>query len=57
MDHRRVDVFRKNDRDGLWVLHPFAPGEAVTLGSVHLTLAAATLFAEIDDDAPDGTAN
>lgn len=57
LDHRRVDVFRKNDRDGLWVLHPFAPGEAVTLGSVHLTLTAATLFAEIDDDAPDGTAN
>jgi Uma2 family endonuclease len=53
LDHRRVDVFRKNEGDGLWVLHPFAPGEAVTLGSVHLTLSAATLFAEIDDDTPD----
>lgn len=53
LDHRRVDVFRKNEGDGLWVLHPFAPGEAVTLRSVHLTLPAATLFAEIDDDTPD----
>lgn len=47
LDTRRTDVHRKGS-DGLWVLHPFDAGEAVTLASVGLNLAAAILFAEID---------
>jgi len=49
LDSRRVDVFRKHPTDALWVLHPFAPGETVVLGSVQLSLPAPTLFAEVDD--------
>ncbi len=42
-------VYRRNDA-GLWVLHPFGPGEAVTLASVDLSIAFDQLFAEVDDD-------
>jgi Uma2 family endonuclease len=47
LDTRRSDVYRKGP-DGLWVLHPFAAEEPVTLSSVALTISAAALFAEID---------
>ncbi len=47
---RTTDVYNKGT-DGLWVLHPFGRGEAVTWASVNLTVAAAQLFAEVDDDA------
>lgn len=50
LDSRRVDVYRRG-ADGLWVLHPFEPGEAVTLASVELTIPAATLFADVDPPA------
>jgi len=46
LDTRATDCFRKG-ADGLWVLHPFARGEAIELASVALTLTAAQLFAEV----------
>ncbi len=48
LDTRVTDCYRKG-ADGLWVLHPFARGEAVELASVVLTLTAAQLFAEVAD--------
>lgn len=48
LDSRRVDVYRKGG-DGLWVLHPFAAGEAVHWACVDLTVSAETLFAEVDE--------
>ena len=36
-DSRRCDLYRKG-ADGLWVLHPFEPGQAVRLQSVNLHL-------------------
>ena len=47
IDARATDGYRKG-ADGLWVLHPFASGEAVTLSSVTLEISAAQLFAEVD---------
>ncbi len=47
LDTRRTDVYRKGD-EGLWVLHPFGPVDAVTLASVDLVMTADQLFAEID---------
>jgi Uma2 family endonuclease len=49
LDTRSTDCFRKRD-DGLWVLHPFARGEAVILASVALELSAAQLFAEVPEE-------
>ena len=46
LDTRNVDCYRKG-ADGLWVLHPFARGQAVTLSSVALEVSAAQLFAEV----------
>lgn len=46
LDTRSTDCYRKGV-DGLWVLHPFARGEAVELASVALTVSAAQLFAEV----------
>ena len=48
LDTRSTDCFRKGD-DGLWVLHPFARGEVVSLTSVALELSAAQLFAEVPE--------
>lgn len=54
LDTRCTDVYRKNEV-GLWVLHPFAPNEAVTLVSVDLPIPFDQLFAEVDDlPPPDG---
>ena len=50
IDARRADVYRKG-RDGLWVLHPFEPGEGVVLMSVSLSIPPAALFAEVEDPA------
>jgi Uma2 family endonuclease len=50
LDTRTTDCYRKG-ADGLWVLHPFARGEAVTLASVALELSAAQLFAEVPEEA------
>ena len=48
LDSRSADSYRKG-ADGLWVLHPFARGEQVTLASVALELSAAQLFAEVPE--------
>ena len=48
LDTRSTDCFRKRD-DGLWVLHPFARGEAVSLASVALELSATQLFVEVSE--------
>jgi Uma2 family endonuclease len=45
-DSRRCDLYRKGD-DGLWVLHPFEPGQALQLETVRLELPAAQLWAEV----------
>ena len=46
LDSRSTDCYRKG-ADGLWVLHPFAKGESVTLASVALTLSAEQVFADV----------
>lgn len=51
IDRRQVDVFRKS-ADGLWTLHPFAPGEGLALASVDLAIDDATLFAEVPEETP-----
>ena len=48
LDSRSTDCYRKG-ADGLWVLHPFARGEPVSLASVALTLNADQLFAEVPE--------
>ena len=48
LDSRSTDCYRLG-ADGLWVLHPFAKGETVTLASVALALTAAQLFAEVPE--------
>jgi Uma2 family endonuclease len=45
-DTRRCDLYRLGT-DGLWVLHPIEPGQAVRLASVDLELPAATLWDEV----------
>ena len=45
-DSRRCDLYRKG-ADGLWVLHPFEPGQAVQLQSVGLDLGAEALWDEV----------
>ena len=51
LDSRRTDVYRKG-ADGLWVLHPFEPGQAVQFASVAVTVSAEALFAEVDEPPP-----
>ena len=46
LDTRSTDCYRKGEH-GLWVLHPFDSGEAVSLASVALEISAAVLFAEV----------
>jgi len=46
LDTRCTDGYQKNT-DGLWVLHPFAAGESVTLASVALTISVVQLFADV----------
>lgn len=48
LDTRSTDGYRKG-ADGLWVLHPFARGESISLASVGLELSAAQLFAEVQE--------
>jgi Uma2 family endonuclease len=47
---RSADVYRKG-ADGLWVLHPFARGQAVVLGSVGLSIGGDELFADVEAEA------
>ena len=46
VDLLRCDLFRRG-ADGLWVLHPFGPDDAVHLASVDLTVPAADLWADL----------
>ena len=46
---RTTDSYRKG-ADGLWVLHPYAKGDTVTLASVALDITPAQLFAEVPED-------
>lgn len=48
---RRCDLFRKRAADGLWVLHPAEPDEALQLASVDLTVPPAALWADLDEPA------
>jgi len=48
VNSRRCDVYRRAP-DGLWLLHPFDAGQAITLASVDLTISAEVLFAEVDE--------
>lgn len=45
-DSRRCDVYRRGD-DGLWVLHPFGPGDALHLATVDLSLPAVELWDQV----------
>ena len=45
-DSRRCDLYRKG-ADGLWVLHPFEPGQDLRLESVALDVPPAQLWAEM----------
>lgn len=45
-DSRRCDLYRKGT-DGLWVLHPFEPGQAVQLQSVSMDLTVEALWDEV----------
>lgn len=48
VDSRRCDLFRKRSDDGLWVLHPSAPGQGVQLASVGLAISAEALWADLE---------
>ena len=51
VEHRRCDLYRKGS-DGLWVLHPSASGEGVTLASVGLAVGGEALWADLEPEAP-----
>jgi Uma2 family endonuclease len=51
VERRRCDLYRKG-ADGLWVLHPSGPDDAVKLASVDLVVEAAELWADLEPDAP-----
>ena len=46
-DTRRADVYRCG-ADGLWVLHPFDPGQGIAFGSVDLHIEEDALYADLD---------
>ncbi len=46
-DHQQVELFRKG-ADGLWVLHDFAPGQALKLTIVDAEIAWERLFRNVD---------
>lgn len=48
IDLRRCDLFRKQESDGLWVLHPFEGGQTLHLASVELDIPADALWADIE---------
>ncbi len=50
VERQRCDLVRKG-ADGLWVLHPTGPDEAVQLASVDLQLAPAELWADLEPPA------
>lgn len=48
VDSRRCDLFRKGAEDGLWVLHPTGPDEALRLDSVSLVVPPDALWADVE---------
>lgn len=46
-DQQQLELFRKGS-DGLWVLHDFAPGQALQLASVEATISWERLFRNVD---------
>lgn len=56
IDSRRCDVCRKG-ADGLWVLHPFEPGQTLHLASVALDISADELWAEVETSVSDSKAD
>lgn len=56
IDRRQVDVFRQQP-DGLWALHPFAPGEGMALASVDLRIDHDSLYAEVPEWPTESTAD
>ena len=57
VDRQRCDLYRKG-ADGLWVLHPSDPADAVRLDSIALTVSAAELWADLEPAAaPDQAAS
>jgi Uma2 family endonuclease len=55
VDQQRCDRFRRN-AEGLWVLHPCEPGEALGLVSVDLVIEAADLWADLEPTGDETTA-
>jgi Uma2 family endonuclease len=51
LDAFSCEVYRKG-ADGLWVLHPFARGETMTLASAGLELPTSEVFADLETGAP-----
>src|SRR5574340_1145856 len=51
VERRCCDLYRKG-ADGLWVLHPGGPDDALALTSVGLSVAAAALWADLEPDTP-----
>jgi len=51
VERRHCDLHRKGP-DGLWVLHPSGPEDAVHLASLDLVVQAAELWADLEPDAP-----
>lgn len=54
VERRRCDLHRKGT-DGLWVLHPSGPDDAVRLASIDLVVESAELWADLEPDAPEDT--
>jgi Uma2 family endonuclease len=52
VERQHCDLFRKG-ADGLWVLHPSEPGQAVHLASVDLTVPPEALWADLEPLASD----
>lgn len=48
VDSRHCDLFRKGAEDGLWVLHPTGPDEALRLDSVSLVVPPDALWADLE---------
>lgn len=46
-----VDLFRRNE-EGLWVLHPYEPGDILTLASVGFSLPIEALYRQVQFDSP-----
>jgi Uma2 family endonuclease len=51
VERLQCDLYRKG-ADGLWVLHPSGPDEAVRLASADLIVEAAELWADLEPDTP-----